>query len=175
MEEMPRQQSPCTAENACGCAMDGAEQANGHHRPGKPPRGRGPWPEERRGGARLTVYFLISIICNFLLAIYALYAVGLSAQLSQDALAAGQNATLAETMYQLALLLSPILLTLLLNRLLFCAMRGRRRRFARWATPAACLVTLAVQAATILLIWYFSGANTAGGFNVDTITSILPQ
>ena len=89
MEEMPKQQRARTAENACGCPMDGAEQADGHNRPGKRPRGHGPWPDERRGGARLTVYFLISIICNFLLAIYALYAVGLSAQLSQDALAAG--------------------------------------------------------------------------------------
>lgn len=172
MEQLPKQCAP--DESAHVRSADGPEQVHAPHGPGKKTHGHGHGHEERRFGARLTVYYFICIICNFLLAIYGLYAIGLCADLSQQTLAANQNASLAETVYQLVLLASPILLTILLNRLLFCAMRGRRHRFPRWAAPVACLLILLVQAGTILLIFSLFGTQAAPGFGVDTVTSLLP-
>ena len=173
MERMQQHEHVCPENGAYG--HEEAEPGRaGEMRPhGKHPHGHG--PEERRGGARLTAYFLLCVICNFLLAVYALYAVGLTAQLSGDMLAAGQRTTLAESVYQLLLLVSPLLLTILLNRLLYRAMHGRRRRFPRWAAPIACVVIVLVQAATILLIFRLFGTLAAPDFAIDTIAALTPQ
>lgn len=136
------------------------------------PCAHAPHPHERRGGARLAVYFLLCVLCNFLLAVCGLYAFGLCAQLSQDTRVAG--ATLAELTFQILLLLSPILLAILLNRLLYCGMRGRRCRFPRWTVPIAFLVILSVQTLTLLLVLTVFRTGGASGFNVDTISSLLP-
>lgn len=131
-------------------------------------------PPHRRGGARLTAYFCIAVVLNLLLAVYALYAVGLASELSRDVLAAGARATVPETVYQILLLLSPVFLTVLLNRLLFFAMRGRGRRFPRWAVPVACVLILGVQLAAVLLLigWFMLPAGAP--FAVDTLTTLLP-
>lgn len=128
----------------------------------------------RRGGARLASYFFISVVLNSLLAVFALYAVGACASLSSGASAGVRTATVAETVYMLLLLLSPILVTVLLNRLLFAGMRGRRYGFPRWAAPAAVLLVLAVQVLTLLVIVRFFSTQAADPFAVDTITSLLP-
>ena len=172
MEEQPRQWREFPAEDEYDRYPQDPQPPHGRHGHGGYSRGHG--AGARHGGARLTVYFLTAILCNFLLAVYALYAVGVCAQLAQDTLSIAQGATLAETVFQIVLLISPFLLTILLNRLLFCAMRGRRRRFPRWVAPTACLIILAVQAATIYLILSVFGTQATGGFSVDTISALMP-
>lgn len=155
-----------------GGAPDGAQSpyprdAGDSHRHKRP-------PHQHVGGARLTAYFLISAVCNVLLAFYAIYAYAQCVELSNDILAAGQHATLAETIFQVLLLLSPILLTVLINRLLYRIMRGPHRRFARWTGPAACIFVVAVQVVFILLLLQSVGVGGSGGFNLDTISTLLP-
>ena len=146
------------------------EQRSPHGREGRQ-RGEGVSGQRRYGG-RLTAYFIVAGVCNVFLALYALYAFGSYTAFSDELLASGQSATLAETVYGLALLASPLILSVLINRLLFCAMRGRRRRFPRFAGLGACLLILLVQAVVILLVIYTSAA-TADGFGVDTIARLL--
>ena len=133
-------------------------------------------PEHPRRGhsGRLTAYFIIAGVCNIFLAIYALYAFGTYVAFSDGLFASGQNATVAETVYGLVLLASPLVLSVLLNRLLFCVMRGRKRRFPRFAGLAACLLIVLVQAIVILILLYTSTTGPGNGFNVDTIARILP-
>ena len=155
--------------NAPGGAQSPYPYGSGEPRHHKKP------PHQRAGGARVTAYFLMSAVCNALLAFYAVFAYAQCVELSNDILSSGQHATLAETVFQVLLLLSPIFLTVVINRLLYRIMRGRHRRFARGVGPVACIFVLLVQVVVILLLAQSAMSGGSGGFNLDTISTLLPN
>lgn len=154
-------------------APDGAQSP--YPRGSAEPRHHKKTSHPHAGGARLVAYFLTSAVCNALLAFYALYAYAQCVELSNDILASGQHATPAETIFQALLLLSPIFLTVLINRLLYRVMRGRYRRFARGVVPVACIFVVLVQVVILLLLVRSVGPSGSGGLNLDTISTLLPN
>ncbi|MEG1524093.1 MAG: hypothetical protein RRZ24_08365 [Clostridia bacterium] len=134
---------------------------------------------ERSGGGRLAAYWLLMLLLNVLLAIFALYTLGESMQFDWTFLSTGTSRSIAETVFQLLLVFSPLILTLLLNRLLFRVLRGHRR-FPRGTGIAAFFAVLVMQAVSIYLIIRFgmtdglNGISMDGIFFADSISSLLP-
>lgn len=128
---------------------------------------------EHHGGGRLGAYWLFLVLLNALLAVYALYAYGLSMQFDWSFLSTGNIRSVAETVFQLLLLASPAILTILLNRMLLRLVRGHRW-FPRGTGFAAFFAILVVQAIVIWLILTYGRIDTANGFQVDSIARMLP-
>lgn len=136
---------------------------------------RRPVPEgcerRRHGGGRVAAYFLVMILLNILLAVYALYMHGMALEFDWTILQSGDAKAIAEAAFQLLLVFSPVILTILLNRLLYHAFRGHGR-FPRGTAFFALLAVLAVQAATILLILRGGFVEGVDGFRIDTLTDL---
>lgn len=109
-------------------------------------------------GARLGRYFALSVALNLALTAYALLAATLFVRYVQAALAAGRQ-ELILTILWTVVIVSPILLSILLNRLLYARMR-RGLRFPRRTAFFAFLAAVAVQAVAmcIALQFYSTGA-----------------
>ncbi len=140
---------------------------HGHGGPG------GPGGDERRrhGGGRVVAYFLVMILLNVLLAVYALYMLGTALEYDWAALQSGDAKVIAEAAFQLLLVFSPVILTILLNRLLYRGFRGYGR-FPHGTALLALLAVLIVQAATILLILKGGFVEGVDGFRIDTLTDL---
>ncbi len=105
-----------------------------------------PPPKPRRG--RVIAYFICMILLNVLLGFYALYALGLVMQF--DWHAGADTVSILQVVWMVILAFSPLLLTILLNRVLYRAFRGRRR-FPRGTGFLALLVLVVVQSLVIML------------------------
>ncbi len=123
----------------------------------------------RHGTGRVTAYFLVMAIFNVLLAVYALYMLGYALAFDWSILKAGSLQVILESALQLLLLFSPAILTILINRLLYRAFRGRRR-FPRGTWFFALLAILAVQAVTIMLIFSYGYVDGTNGLNMETLS-----
>lgn len=147
--------------------FDDREHGRGRHG-----RRRGP----RCGGGRITAYFLMAVVLNLLLAVYAMYVVGVSMDMTGTAALAGTAPTVSETVFRMLLLASPILLTVLLNRILYRLFRGRRV-FPRGMGVLAVLVILLVQVLTVCLVLRYGSADGTGGFSplVTQIESLAEE
>ena len=124
----------------------------------------------RHGAGRVIAYFIVMIVLNVLLAVYTLYMLGYALAFNWSILKAGSLQVILESALQLLLLFSPVILTLLTNRLLYRAFRGWRR-FPRGTWFFALLGILAVQAVTIMVIFGYGYVDGANGLNIETIRS----
>lgn len=154
---------------------DGPEGPEGldEQRPPHPPHGPhgGPPPEHRHKAGRVAAYFLVLIVLNVLLAVYALYMLGFALTYDWTTLSTGSLNGILETLLQLLLLFSPVILTIIINRLLYRAFRGRGR-FPRGTWLFAVLAVIVVQAATIALIFGYGFVDGTGGFNIESISEL---
>ena len=140
-------------------------EGHGRHRhPG------GPDERPRHGAGRVITYFIVMIFLNVLLAVYTLYMLGYALAFNWSILQAGSLQVIFESALQLLLLFSPVILTILTNRLLYRAFRGWKR-FPRGTWFFALLGILAVQAATIMLIFGYGYVDGTNGLNIETIGS----
>ena len=78
----------------------------------------------RHGAGRVLVYFIVLILLNVLLAIYSLYMLGMALAFDWSILKSGTLQVILESALQMLLFFSPVILTILLNRLLYRAFRG---------------------------------------------------
>lgn len=144
---------------------DGPPPEHGHGPHGGPP------PERRHGAGRVIVYFLFLIVLNVLLAVYALYMLGFALTYDWTSLSASSLNGVLETLLQLLLLFSPVILTLIVNRLLYRSFRGRGR-FPRGTWLFAILAVIIVQAAAIVMIFGYGFVDGTSGFNIESISQL---
>lgn len=128
----------------------------------------------RHGAGRVIAYFLVMILLNAMLAVYTLYMLGFALAFDWSILRAGSLQVIFESALQLLLLFSPAILTILTNRLLYRAFRGWKR-FPRGTWFFALLGIVAVQAATVMLIFGYGYVDGASGWNIETISALTPD
>ncbi len=126
---------------------------------------------KKHGAGRVTVFFLTLVFINVLLGIYTLYMLGFALAYDWTQLKTGSVQAILEAALQLLLLFSPVILTLIINRLLFRAFRGHGR-FPRGVWFFAILAILAVQAATMYGILSFGFVDGINGFSVDSLAEL---
>lgn len=126
-------------------------------------------PRHRAG--RVVAYFLVMIVLNALLAVYALYMLGHALAFDWTILKAGSLQVILESALQLLLLFSPVILTILINRLLYRAFRGWKR-FPRGTWFFALVGIIAVQVATIMLIFGYGYVDGINGLSIESIGAL---
>lgn len=126
---------------------------------------------KRHGAGRVTVFFLTLVVINVLIGVYTLYMLGFALAYDWTQLKTGSVQAILEAALQLLLLFSPVILTLIINRLLFRAFRGHGR-FPRGVWFFAILAILAVQAATMYGILSFGFVEGVNGFSVDSLANL---
>ncbi len=126
---------------------------------------------KRLGAGRVTVFFLTLVVINVLLGVYTLYMLGFALAYDWTQLKTGSVQAILEAALQLLLLFSPVILTLIINRLLFRAFRGHGR-FPRGVWFFAILAILAVQATTMYGILSFGFVEGVNGFSVDSLANL---
>lgn len=141
-----------------------SQRGHGHHRH----HDYGDLP--RRGAGRVIVYFILLILLNVMLAVYTIYMLGLALAFNWSVLASGTLQVILESAWNLLLYVSPIILTLFLNRLLYRVLRGHGR-FARGTWFFAMLAIVIVQAATIAAIFGYGTVSEMNGFHIDQISA----
>jgi hypothetical protein len=132
--------------------------------------GRHIFDRPRIGAGRVFAYFLAMIVLNVMLAVYSLYILGFTLAFDWSKLTGGTLQAILESLAQLLLFFSPVILTIVLNRLLYRAFRGRGR-FPRGIGFFALLMIVAVQAAVIAIIFGYGYAGGVGGFQIESISS----
>ena len=122
----------------------------------------------RRSPVRVIAYFIVLIVLNILLAVYTLYMLGMALAFDWSILRSGTLQVILESALQLLLFFSPVILTIILNRLLYRAFRGRGR-FPRGIWFFAMLVGVVVQAATIAFIFGYGYVEGVNGLSFEQI------
>jgi len=133
---------------------------HGHHDYGDLPR---------HGAGRVIVYFILLILLNVMLAVYTIYMLGLALAFNWSVLASGTLQVILESAWNLLLYVSPIILTLFLNRLLYRVLRGHGR-FPRGTWFFAMLAIVIVQAVTFAAIFGYGTVSETNGFHIDQIS-----
>ena len=136
-------------------------QGHGHH-------GRFDQPRHRAG--RVIVYFLVLLVLNIMLAVYSVYMLGLALEFDWSILKSGTLQVIMESALQLLLFFSPVILTLLLNRLLYRAFRGHGK-FPRGMWFFAMLAMIVVQIATVAFVFGYGYVDGANGLNIEQLTA----
>lgn len=131
----------------------------------------GPPPEHRHRAGRVTAYFILLIVLNVLLAVFALYMLGFALMFDWTSLNTGSLNGILETILQLLLLFSPVILTIIINRLLYRVFRGHGR-FPRGTWLFAVLAIIVVQAAAIVMIFGYGFVDGTSGFNIESISQL---
>ena len=132
--------------------------------------GREMFRPQRHGAGRVIAYFVVMIVLNMLLAIYSLYMLGKALEFDWSILSSGTLQVILESAFQLLLFFSPVILTLMFNRLLYRAFRGRGR-FPRGTWFFAMLAIVIVQAAMIAVIFGYGTVSETNGFHIDRISA----
>lgn len=127
--------------------------------------------QPRHGAGRVIAYFFIMIVLNVLLAVYSLYMLGFALEFDWSILKSGTLQVILESALQLLLFFSPVVLTIMLNRLLYRAFRGRRR-FPRGMWFFAMLTMVVVQIVTIAFIFGYGYVDGINGLNIEQISAI---
>ncbi|MEA4870230.1 MAG: hypothetical protein VB062_06290 [Christensenella sp.] len=130
--------------------------------------GREMFHRHRHGAGRVVAYFLVLIVFNALLAVYALYMLGMALAFDWSILKSGTVQVILESALQLLLFFSPVILTIVFNRLLYRVFRGHGR-FPRGTWLFALLMIVAVQTATIALIFGYGYVDGANGLNIESL------
>lgn len=143
-----------------------------NHRPPMPEEhyGREIFHEKRHGAGRVIAYFIVMIFFNVLLAVYTLYMLGIALAFDWSILKSGTLQVILESALQLLLFFSPVILTLVLNRLLYRAFRGHGR-FPRGTWFFAMLMILVVQVTTVALIFGYGYVDGVNGLKIESISA----
>ena len=136
-------------------------QSHGHH---------GRFDQPRHGAGRVIVYFLVLLVLNIMLAVYSVYMLGLALEFDWSILKSGTLQVIMESALQLLLFFSPVILTLLLNRLLYRAFRGHGK-FPRGMWFFAMLAMIVVQIATVAFVFGYGYVDGANGLNIEQLTA----
>ncbi len=132
--------------------------------------GRHIFDKPRHGAGRVVAYFFALIVINVMLAVYTLYMLGFTLAFDWSILKSGSLQVILESALQLLLFFSPVILTILLNRLLYRAFRGRGR-FPRGVGLIAVFAIVVVQAAAIAVIFGYGYIDGANGLLIEQISS----
>lgn len=124
----------------------------------------------RHGAGRTIAYFLVLIVLNLMLAIYAVYMLGFALEFNWSILRSGTLQVIMESALQLLLFFSPVILTLMLNRLLYRVFRGHGR-FARGMWFFALLSIIVIQAAAVAFIFGYGYVDGVNGLNIEQLTA----
>jgi hypothetical protein len=146
------------------------QQANNHPQPEEEHYGRHIFHRQRLGAGRVIAYFLIMIVLNALLAVYALYMLGIALAFDWTILRSGSLQVILESALQLLLFFSPVILTILLNRLLYRVFRGHGR-FPRGTWFFALLAIIVVQSAMAYVITSYGYVDGSNGFKIEPIAA----
>lgn len=130
--------------------------------------GHGPRPRVGRG--RLTVYLLLTVLLNIVLAVFGLFILGVSVEAVKEMLSAGSIESMPRLILLVLIMISPLLLTILGNRLLYCGMRGRGR-FPRGIWLFAVVLVLLVQAGTFYVAFTAGAVPALESFEVQSFTT----
>ena len=122
----------------------------------------------QHGAGRVIVYFLFMIVLNMLLAVYALYMLGIALAFDWSILKSGTLQVILESALQLLLFFSPVILSIILNRLLYRVFRGRKR-FPRGMWFFAMMTMIIVQFATVAFIFGYGYVDGASGLNIEQL------
>lgn len=154
-------------------------------RPGdeRPPEGQDRPPEhgdrpepprpKRHGKGRTFCYFLVMILLNILLAVYALYVLGLTMEF--DWRPADMNSvSVIRVILMVILVASPLLLTIFLNKVVYRLFRGRRF-FPRGTVLLAVLLIVAVQALCVMLILKYGLIEGATGIGMGEYVNFFNE
>jgi len=123
----------------------------------------------RHGAGRVIAYFIVMIVFNLLLAVYALYMLGIALEFDWSILKSGTLQVILESALQLLLFFSPVILTIVLNRLLYRVFRGDGR-FPRGTWFFAMLAIIVVQSAAVFFIFNYGYVDGVDGLNIEQIT-----
>lgn len=146
------------------------EHAHRHPEAGEEHYGRQTFQRPRAGAGRVVAYFLVMAVVNVLLAVYALYMLGFALAFDWTVLRSGTVQVILESALQLLLLFSPVILTIILNRLIYRVFRGRRR-FPRGTWFFALLAIAVIQIATVIAINSYGYVDGANGFHIEQLTA----
>ena len=124
----------------------------------------------RHGAGRVIVYFIVLIVLNLMLAVYSVYMLGMALEFDWSILKSGTLQVIMESALQLLLFFSPVILTLVLNRLLYRAFRGRGR-FPRGMWFFAMLAMIVVQVTAIAFIFGYGYVDGVDGLNIEQLTA----
>jgi hypothetical protein len=127
----------------------------------------------RHGAGRVLVYFIVLIVLNVLLAIYSLYMLGKALEFDWSILRSGTLQVILESALQLLLFFSPVILTIILNRLLYRAFRGHGR-FPRGIWFFAMLAIIFVQVAAVAFIFGYGYVDGVNGLNIEQL-GVIPM
>ncbi|MBA4348171.1 MAG: hypothetical protein C0413_04910 [Clostridiales bacterium] len=122
----------------------------------------------RHGAGRVIAYFIVLLVFNVLLAVYALYMLGIALAFDWSILSSGTFQAIFESALQLLLFFSPVILTIILNRLLYRVFRGHGR-FPRGTWFFAMLAIIIVQVSVVSLIFEYGYADGSNGLNIEKI------
>ncbi len=125
----------------------------------------------RHGAGRVLVYFIVLIILNILLAIYSLYMLGKALEFDWSILRSGTLQVILESALQMLLFFSPVILTIILNRLLYRAFRGHGR-FPHGIWFFAMLTIIVVQVAAVAFIFGYGYVDGVNGLNIEQLAVI---
>lgn len=149
------------------------EQADSHSQEREEQYGRQIFHRPKVGAGRVILYFILMIVINVLLAVYALYMLGSALAFNWSILKSGTVQVILESALQLLLIFSPAILTILLNRLLYRVFRGRGR-FPRGTWFFALLLIVIVQAATVFGIFRYGYVDGTNGLKIEQL-SVQPK
>lgn len=124
----------------------------------------------RHGAGRVIAYFIVLIVLNLMLAVYSVYMLGMALAFDWSILQSGTLQVFLESVLQLILFFSPVILTLILNRMLYRVFRGRGR-FPRSVWFFAMLAAIAVQAAAIAFIFGYGYVDGVNGLNIEQLAT----
>ena len=124
----------------------------------------------RHGAGRVIAYFIVLIVLNLMLAVYSVYMLGMALAFDWSILQSGTLQVFLESVLQLILFFSPVILTLILNRMLYRVFRGRGR-FPRGVWFFAMLAAIAVQAAAIAFIFGYGYVDGVNGLNIEQLAT----
>jgi hypothetical protein len=124
----------------------------------------------RHGAGRVIVYFVVLIVLNLMLAVYSVYMLGMALAFDWSILKSGTLQVIMESALQLLLFFSPVILTLLLNRLLYRAFRGHGR-FPRGIWFFAMLAIIVIQVSAVAFIFGYGYVDGINGLNIEQLTA----
>ena len=127
-------------------------------------------PRHRVG--QVIAYFIVMVILNVLLAVYSLYMLGIALAFDWSILKSGTLQVIIESALQLLLFFSPVILTIILNRLLYRVFRGRGR-FPRGTFLFAIFAMIIVQIATVAIIFGYGYVDGVNGLNIEQL-NVMP-
>jgi hypothetical protein len=113
-------------------------------------------------------YFIVMIALNVLLAVYALYMFGIALEFDWTILKSGTLQVILESVLQLLLFFSPVILTIVLNRLLYRVFRGHGR-FPHGTWFFAMIAIIVVQIAAVFFIFSYGYVDGVNGINIEQI------